>query len=799
MLISRIRKSIELPAGDQRIAARMTLGFVAAILCLALVLAGASMGLAGAVSAQPSPSGSPSPSGTGGAEGRIVLLNPSKAYEPVTEVQEPVTPDPSVPDDPGAVLDFPKISDKFDGTDEAYHVVAVVKDPPSTALVEAYYQSGSSSEVTVGQLSPVPGSPDTYEFFWNVPANLNPGFGTFTVRLYEETPSGFEQVGEDAVEVRLQHEFTLPEDEPPGISASETVEFAWPSQNGPLGFFKSGIAGGVWRTVVEGTTSHSTDADPQTGEPGSTGADQVRVFYTTTAIGSPPVFKLCGTDNTGGGGPNGAEEFAVMCTLQGVDRPTQVKALAAVALQDHDPSGPNNGFNPRYSQEAADVHRVQPYLQRVEDMDIEVRTEVTAQALARRHSTPGGRCIAYKVTVKDLLDRPVQGANVDVHVRGPVDQMFFGTDTRNSATSSGKQRPQDNHSGEGSVNCQTPANLSGEHGDHNVPGASDVKHIESNSGTGVSGGATVTFGQWLFLLFTRDVGDTDITVWIDEEPVPDDQTKRELDDDVLEDTEASDTNFAQWLSAAPALTIDPQGATAATGECQRFVVRARGGTRAVRGANIDVHAVGPTNELDFCDPADASPRSAPDAGTGHNAEDEGEMTHAGQPPVAQHTEGQTNEQGNFVIGITSPDPGDTTLTAWYDSGEPGSDDDEPGEASATATTNWIQSTGDAAISFLNPSGYGSAGTNVAKTRDVDDAYHVVVRVSSVQPVPGVELLYRSGTAPLVKIADAARVGQTDTWEAYWPVDVADGSYTLVARIRDTNVTAEQAVTVQNED
>jgi Ca2+-binding RTX toxin-like protein len=177
------------------------------------------------------------------------------------------------------------------------------------------------------------------------------------------------------------------------------------------------------------------------------------------------------------------------------------------------------------------------------------------------------------------------------------------------------------------------------------------------------------------------------------------------------------------------------------------------------------------------------------------------MAHAGQPPVAQHTEGETNDQGNFIVGITSPVAGDTTLTAWYDAGEPGTDNDElaTGEATASATTNWIAQTGDASVSFLNPSPYGGAGTNVANTRDVDDAYHLVARVSSIQPVAGVEFFYRSGSNPLVKIADGTRAGQTDTYEAFWPVDVADGTYTLVARIRDTNVTVEQSVTVRNED
>ena len=794
MLISRIRKSGALPAGDQRVAARMALGVVAAILCLVLVLAGASMGLTGSLAfSQPSPSGSPSGS-PAGETGSIFLLNPSKAYEPVSDVQEP--PDP---DTEGNLRDYPKLSDKFDGKDEAYHVVAVVPDAPVTALVEAYYKAGTANEVTVGQLSPVPGSQDTYEMFWDIPASLNPGFGVFTVRLYQDTPAGFEQIGEDSVDVRLQHEPSFPEDDPPGISAAETVEFTWPSQNGPLGFYKGANAGAAWRAIVEGTASFGAASDPG-NDPGSTGADQVRIMYSTTPIGSPPAFKQCASTNTGGGGPGGSETFATNCVLLGSDRPSQITALAAVAMQDQDPSGPNNGVQPAYSQESADVHRIQPYMQRVEDMEIELTSNAFGSFPTRRHIVAGSNCITYEIMVKDALDRPVQGANVDFHIRGPSDQLEYGTSTGSGpGTQSANQPPQKDHSAESSRNCNTRTALRGTHAEHNVPGGNDIKHVESTTGTGLSG-TGAGFGQFNILFYSTVEGQTDNTAWIDDEPIASDSVKREPDDDLLEPAEKSDSNFAQWLPAAPAVTIDPAGATAATGTCQRFVVRVRGGARPVKGANVDVHATGPTNDLDVCDPSDASARRAPEAGTGHNDEDAGEKAHAGQPPVAQHTEGETNDQGNFIVGIISPVPGDTTLTAWYDAGEAPFDNDDlaTGEATATATTNWVAGQGDAAISFLNPSPYGSAGTNVAKTRDVDDAFHVVTRVSSIEPVTGVELFYRSGSDPLVKIADAARVDQTDTWEAFWPVNVDDGTYTLVARIRDTAIVAEQSVTVRNE-
>lgn len=800
-MISKIRKSSALGTGNQRAAARMTLGFVAVVLCLLLLLTGASLGGTSAFFAQPSPSGSrsPSPGGSPSAPAsKIVLLNPNVAYDPGADVREPAEAfDPRTPPP-----DIPKVSDKFDGVDTAYHLVAAVSSPPENAVVEAYFKNdlSGSVEITIGELSPVPGSPDTWELFWDIPESIDAYYGTITVRLYRPTPAGFEEVANHSQEVRLQHKQTGFINPPEGIiPEAETVDLTWPSQGGPLGFYRGAGGGAVWRTWVNGSAS-LPELGPDQSNPTrreSAGASRVAIFYSRTPPGSPPEFVHCGEANTSSGGPNGVRRFRITCALDGTHRPSQVTALAAVGLEDQ-----SEGEQAAYSQEAADVHRVHPYLQRVEDMTLTLATNVTTDQPLRRHIVANSSCISYKVSVVDQFDRPVQGANVDVHARGPGDGVEFGTDntTTNNSSSSGNVKPQKGHATESGRNCDTRTGLRGEMGDHNVPGADDIKHVESTNGTGVSAGGTAGAGEWVFHLNSANAGDTQLTAWVDDEPVPDDTAKRDADDDLLEPTEASDTNFIQWLPAAPAVSIDPQGATAAAGTCQRFVVRVRGGSRAVRGANVDVHATGPTDDLDFCDPGDGSARRAPDQGTGHNAEDIGEVTHAGQSPVAQHTEGETSDQGNFTIGIISPVPGDTTLTAWYDAGEEGFDNDtqDGGEATGSATTNWVESTGDAAISFLNPSPYGSAGTNIGRKQDTDAAYHLVARVSSVQPVPGVEFFYRSGSNPLVKIADARRVGDTDTYEAFWPVDVADGTYTLVARIKDTTITVEQSVTVRNQ-
>ncbi len=789
-MISRIRKSIELPAGDQRIAARMTLGFVAAILCLTLVLAGASMGLTGAfVSAQPSPSGSPSPSGGGGEPGEIFLLNPNISYDPHVTLAEPPR-EPSDPMNPTGDLDPPKISDELDGVDEAYHIVAAVKDVPPNALIEAYYEPNGQNELTAGQMSPVPGTTDTFELFWNIDENTVPaGFGMLRVRLFVQTASGFEEVSNDEVPVRMQHESSSAALEGPPIPEAEAVELVWPSQAGPLGFYKGASPGTLWRTVVNGLV---TVGDTASNRP----VDQVRVYYSKTPIGTAPEYILCVSSGLGSVRPDGTRTFTATCPLADKDLPSQVTAIAAVAMQDQDP----NPFILNRTQEGADAHRVTPYVQRPDQMTLALESHANGFYTGRRRGVAGSDiCITYKLRVRDQLDRPVQGANLDVHVQGPNDQVLFGHDAGVAAdqTSGHKNADKGNHAAETAFDCaaEGPGNTQS---DHNVPGGSDIKHRESTLGSGLSGGGGVSFGEYRFGLYSGDPGIANITAWIDDVDLLVESEKRELDNDLMEPGEPMITNFAQWLGTGISVSIDPTGATAATGSCAPFIVRVRDGNRAVPDANVDVHATGPTADLDFCDPSDGSPRAAPNGGTGHNPEDAGEAGHAGQPPTAQHTEGVTSAAGNFIIGLTSPVPGDTTISAWYDGEETFDNDDfATAEANASATTNWVSSTADAAISFLNPSPYGSAGTNVGRKQDVDAAYHIVSRVSSIDPVAGVEFFYRSGTNPLVKIGDGTRVGQTDTYEVYWPVDVADGSYTLVARILGTSITVEQSVTVRN--
>jgi hypothetical protein len=137
--------------------------------------------------------------------------------------------------------------------------------------------------------------------------------------------------------------------------------------------------------------------------------------------------------------------------------------------------------------------------------------------------------------------------------------------------------------------------------------------------------------------------------------------------------------------------------------------------RKVAGANVDVHAQGPTDNLFFDDSsgANSSPNQAPDQG-GHAAEQTADCETAAQPtftaagtsgqgdheqltaPDVKHIEstvatssartGGTEDTGGFRFNLMSQDPGGTQITAWAD--EDFNDRFCSAEASGNATHGW---------------------------------------------------------------------------------------------------------------
>lgn len=447
--------------------------------------------------------------------------------------------------------------------------------------------------------------------------------------------------------------------------------------------------------------------------------------------------------------------------------------------------------------QAADVHVVHSYALAPHDMSILVTPRWS------RRPAPATSCQAYTVLVTDEYDRPVLGANVDVHAAGPGDELIlYGT---------GLAAPQ-SHSNEQTPPCpSTPVPVPQNprtQGDHNVPGGVDAKHVENIQGTGLDALAQAS-GRTSFSVASQQAGFTDLLVWVDEEPMARETDQRPLDDDVLDTNEPFTTARTQWTSSPITLSFDRVGGTTAAGTCFPYVVKARSGTAPVPGINVDVHATGPDDELDFCNPPGTVPRRAPAGGAGanaHAAEGDSESRHVRTDAAdTQHTEGETDPAGNFVVGLTSPVTGDTTAVAWID-GETGADDDgqQGGEATASGTVSWASSASEAEVSFLDPSPYGgpagAAGTAGAgsgtQVPDAGGTAEVLVRVDMAGQVPGVEvLLSGDGRRTFSVLGEATRVGQSDVFELEWPIAVPDGSYGLRARVIGTDVVEDVDVKV----
>ena len=728
------------------------LAAIAPFLCGVLLLASA-----GSSQAQPSPSPSASPTDDG--KPSVRLLNPSPAYDPQL--------DPTRDPDP------PKISDKLD-VDETYHVVAWSRHADGADIAEASITYPDQNEITVGTLDRAPDAPGVWELAWDVPNTLAKGDATFRVALYDATPDGLTEIASDETAVDVEQRDA---EDPTDTNAAETVELTWPSQGGGLGFYKG--RGGSWATIVDGTASLSTA--------------RVALSYSVSDPGDKPEFTACGQTNTFGNAGAGVRPvtFSASCTLGFGVIPSDVTALAAVAES-------SDASHSVFSQGAADVHAVHPYLQSPGKMTL----DVSAPFVRGLKSS----CLVLTATARDEFRRPVQGANVDVHLAGIDDQVQFGTQT-----ASGRKAPDaGGHGVEAGSSCSVDMTtgrpgVSGQEGLHRRPSAPDTKHLESTAGTGLSGPMNIQPGQWRFALWSVSAGIADVTAWIDDEELAQGAKDRPLDDDALEAGEPTATAKAQWFASTPTVTFDPRGGTAAPGQCQSFIAKARSGTAAVPFANLDLHAQSKLEDVRFCTPAEGgSQLRAPDKGT-HDPIDSMQSRDqtTGTPPPSPtvHTETETDGEGNVLFGLTSQSVGDATVTAWID-GETGSDNDvlDGAEPRGTATASWADCASGAHVSFVNPSAYGSStagpgtGTNVSTKLDADNAFHVVVRSDCPSFSQAIEIQQATGTT-FKTLGEATRIGETDTYEFLWKPVPADGSYQLRAHAEGAPADEDQTVLV----
>lgn len=522
---------------------------------------------------------------------------------------------------PSGYTTSPELSAKAD-SDAAFHFVAVVPSVPPTPFVEFEIESTAGNRVTV-EGSPV--GTDTWEADHDL-TGLTDGQYTIHAILYSQG----QQFGQSDSQVVTINNSDLP---PP--PRAETAEITFPANGGQVGFYTP--PGALPRTVV----------DVQTSE----GAQQVRVLYSTSPLGSEPEWVQCGTGSVDEG------IARARCTLAEGAVPGQVKAIAAVANLTPPPapaqvSGDDSG----------DAHRVTPYVST--PRRVAISPEATKQEI--------GTCLPLTAVVTDQLARPVAGANVDVHATGPNDNLRFGSI---SNTTNAFQAPDKGpHGTENALRCSDNTS-SGQQGDTNrVPGA-DEKHIESTAATA---GASNNSGGFTFALRSATAGGTQIVAWSDDN-----------DDDAQDVSEASGGARVGWGEDPPQPTseifLTPASSSQSVGDCQRLVLTVRSGGNPVSGGNADIHANGA--ETSFCTVSGGSTLRQPG---------EGDHVAGSHTDGTKHAEGELNSTGQLIFGVTSSSEGEVVVEGWHDV----TDDDvaASGEPIATARVAYT-SNGDRDISL----------------------------------------------------------------------------------------------------
>lgn len=172
--------------------------------------------------------------------------------------------------------------------------------------------------------------------------------------------------------------------------------------------------------------------------------------------------------------------------------------------------------------------------------------------------------------------------------------------------------------------------------------------------------------------------------------------------------DSGDAHRVAIYTAAPSrVVIEPEAVQAKVGECTYLTARVLDQLgRPVSAANVDVHAFGPTDQLQFgsggtatdFQPSDKGPHSTENARLCDDFASErrqGETNRIGQNDE-KHIESRstgvtnpgTNNQGSFTFALFSDTAGGTNAIAWADA----NDDDvqNPTEASGGARIGWGQ-------------------------------------------------------------------------------------------------------------
>ena len=504
---------------------------------------------------------------------------------------------------PLATGQVPELSDKGGNV---VHLVAWAREIPSNAIVEFEIRSTTQVHTATIDATRV-GSSDTWEGFFPIPDSFPDGTYTVFVRLF---PGLLDPAVAEAEQTVTINQSNLPPPDP-----ANTVEMNVPDNGGELGFFTP--KGAATRTLITAVASEGTQ--------------QVRAVYTTSDPGETPTWSRCGSSSPGAGGIT-----TIRCTLAEGDNPAAVTAVAVVANEAPSPAPAETATD-----EASDAHRIDPYVQTPSFVGM---TPQSVQA-------ESGDCQMITANVLDQLNRPISGANVDVHAQGPNDQLTFATvdPTPLTTTTHAYQAPEGHVSSKPTIRCSDGAQVSARQGVHRVISNPDRMHIESVNGT-------TNAGEFLFALSSPNdnSGPTNVIAWADVN-----------DDDSQALSEASGQAQIGWDQAPPPpqreIFIDPDTSEAEIGTCRSLTIVVRDGGSPLVGQNIDIHISGPDATVAFCSPTGATPRRDPLDG-GHVG---GSHTDSN----AKHAEGETDGTGRFVFGVTAAGEGRTNIVAWIDESE----------------------------------------------------------------------------------------------------------------------------------
>ena len=359
----------------------------------------------------------------------------------------------------------PRIPELSDEEGRPVHLVAWVSPAPASPAVEFELHPLGSSDGTGGTVIAAKSvGSDTWEAEFAIPPTFEEGDYQLTARAF----SGSEEVANSVMSVRIDHAISPPE--------QEIVDIIRPENVGPLGFY----------------LPPGKPANTAIWVQASSGTEQVRVFYTTSLAGTPPVWIACGA-----AAPNPDSQIAnARCTLQENASPLEVTAIAAVANNTPITAAPTNGAD-----DASDASRVLPYMQ--------VPTKVAFEQDGYTVKEDG--CRDFTLFVSDQNGDPIAAANIDLHAQGPSDELKFATNdfVQGSTTNNPYQQPDKGHQiSEPAYGCGDATDAAENEADHNLSEGSDVKHIESTDGTDDDGSFT-------FTLFSPTQGESIVTAWVE--------------------------------------------------------------------------------------------------------------------------------------------------------------------------------------------------------------------------------------------------------------------------------------------